>query len=417
MTIKRVSNLACLNMGFHWFIVGIIIPVMTLFLIEKGFTLIQVGIAFAVYGGTVALLELPTGGLSDTIGRKKVYQISLIFQIIGSIALILANGFYGILVCFVFQGASRALSSGTMDAYFIDEFYKIDPDVNLQKQMSKIGVFIPIALGIGSLLGGYLPMTLGVLTKNTFLDSVYSSNYIALILAAIVQYLLTTILIKEEKIKGRDNTIMAGFKKIPEVIEISIKYGLKHQVILILLIAGFVWGFSISGLEQLWQPQVKSIISADTGTWIFGLLTCGYFIAAGLGNIIVNPICRIFKNNYVLVLFSSRLIMGILYFILAYQNGIIPFSIFYITLFMFNGVQNSPESALFNKEIPSDKRSTMLSFSSLFMQAGGITGSIINGYLAHTYSIKVAWIVASIIIMISAVLYLIIPLGKKRTSK
>lgn len=413
MTIKKISNLACLNMGFHWFTVGIIIPVTTLFLIEKGFTLMQVGLAFAVYSGTVVILELPTGGLSDTIGRKKVYQISLILQLIGGIALLLVNGFYGTIVCFVFQGASRSLSSGTMDAYFIDEFYKIDPDINLQKQMSKIGAFISISLGIGSLLGGYIPMSLGLLTKNSFFNNTYSSNYIVVSIAIIIQFILTSKLINEKIDTSRDNTIIGGFKKIPEVIGISTKYGLKHPIILLLLITGFTWGFSISGLEQLWQPQVKDILDSSSQTWIFGALTCGYFISDGLGNILVRPICRLFKDNYILVLFLSRLIMGVLYLILAFQNRIVLFSFFYISLFMFNGVQSSPESALFNKEIPSDKRSTMLSFSSLFMQSGGILGSIIMGFLAHTFNIKTAWITASFILLLSAILYLLIPHNKK----
>ena len=88
------------------------------------------------------------------------------------------------------------------------------------------------------------------------------------------------------------------------------------------------------------------------------------------------------------------------------------FSVFYVTLFMFNGVQSSPESSIFNGEVPSEKRSTLLSFSSLFLQAGGILGSLIMGFLAQTYSIKVAWIVASVVISVSALLYLLIPYYK-----
>ena len=106
--------------------------------------------------------------------------------------------------------------------------------------------------------------------------------------------------------------------------------------------------------------------------------------------------------------------MGILYFILAMQNGIILFSVFYVTLFMFNGVQGSPESSIFNSEVPSEKRSTLLSFSSLFLQGGGIFGSLIMGFLAQTYSIKIAWITASVVISASALLYLLIPYYKAK---
>ncbi len=71
-----------------------------------------------------------------------------------------------------------------MDAHFIDEFYRIDPEINLQKEMAKIGIFIPLALGLASLIGGFLPMTLGVFTASTFLNNAYSANYIIFVLAA-----------------------------------------------------------------------------------------------------------------------------------------------------------------------------------------------------------------------------------------
>jgi len=417
MTKKRLSILACSNLGFHWFTIGIIIPVMTLFLMEKGFNLLQVGIAFAIYSTATVLLELPTGGLADSIGRKKVYLFAMALQIIVSISFVLINNYIGLLVCFGLQGAVRSLTTGTMDAHFVDEFYRIDPEVNLQKEMAKIGIAVPIGLGLGSLIGGFLPMTLGRFTEQTFLNSMYSSNYIIFTLTLIIQFAATFFLVKEDKKTGSDSTLSAGFKKVPEVLGTSVNYGLKHPVILLLLLAMFTWGFSISGLEQLWQPQVKGMISDSTGSWIYGVLTFGYFVAAGLGNILVTPICKLFKDDYVKVLFFARTIMGILYFILAIQSGIIMFSIFYITLFMFNGVQGSPESAIFNDQVPSEKRSTLLSFSSLFLQLGGILGSITMGFLAQTFSIKAAWIAASVVITSSALLYLFIPYFKDKRNK
>ena len=53
---------------FHWFAVGIVIPILTLFLLEKGLNLIQVGISFATYSAATVFLELPTGSLGKFRG-------------------------------------------------------------------------------------------------------------------------------------------------------------------------------------------------------------------------------------------------------------------------------------------------------------------------------------------------------------
>ena len=48
----------------HWFLTGLIVPILALFQLEKGLNLLQIGINVAVYSGTVILFELPTGGLA-----------------------------------------------------------------------------------------------------------------------------------------------------------------------------------------------------------------------------------------------------------------------------------------------------------------------------------------------------------------
>jgi methyl-accepting chemotaxis protein len=91
-------------------VINHIMTVMTLFLLEKGLSLLQVGIAFAVYSTATVLLELPTGGLADSIGRKKVYLYSLVLQFIVGLGLILTNSTAGIFFFFALLGAARSLS-------------------------------------------------------------------------------------------------------------------------------------------------------------------------------------------------------------------------------------------------------------------------------------------------------------------
>ncbi|MCP4181139.1 MAG: MFS transporter [bacterium] len=136
MILKKVSILTSFNLSFHWFAMGIIIPIipiMSLFLLEKGYSLVQITMVFVAYSTTTVILELPTGSLADSIVRKKVYLISLLLQLIGAIFLLVINGF---------KGAARFLSSGARDAHFIDEFSKIDPKVDYQKDMANLSFWL-----------------------------------------------------------------------------------------------------------------------------------------------------------------------------------------------------------------------------------------------------------------------------------
>jgi DHA1 family quinolone resistance protein-like MFS transporter len=414
MTRKKLLSVYTLNQTFHWFIVGLLIPVMVLLQLEKGLDLFQIGITIAIYSGTVILLELPTGGLADAIGRKRVYLISLVMSFLAGLVILIAWNFTTMAVGTFFMGVARALSSGSMDAWFIDEFNKIEPEGNLQEALAKVGTFIPGGLGVGSLIGGLLPMSLGKIISQVPGFGVYSANLITMNTLVIVQFLLTSMLVVEHLHPDRSSNIWSGFKQTPEVISTSLQYGVKNRIILMLLVSALAWGLGLSGLENLWQPHVKNILGSDSQTWIFGLLSAGYFLAGSLGYILITPICKLFNNNYPQVLFGTRLLMGTFFFLLALQGNLAGFAVFYLTLFVFNGMSNPPHAAIFNAQIPEAKRSTLLSFESFFLQIGVLFGSLIMGYISNTVSIPIAWFFGSGIWGVSSLVYFFLPMVERK---
>lgn len=412
MSKQHLLKVFTFNQTFHWFIIGIILPVITLLQLEKGLNLFQISISMSIYSATIVLLELPTGGLSDTIGRKKVYLISLIFNFSAASFLLFARNLQITILGFFLLGVGRAFSSGSLDAWFIDEFYLINPKGNLQKALSRVGIFIPIGLAAGSLLGGLLPMNLGRITHQLLGLGIYSSNLIIILILLIIQFFLTSKMIIEEIKSELKSDFISGLKLLPAVLSTSIKYGIKNKIIFMLLLSTFAWGLGFSGLETFWQPQVKDILGSDSQTWIFGVLTAGYFLAGSFGNLLITPLCTLFKNNYLAILFFIRLFMGTLFFILALQNKITIFAIFYLTLFLFNGMNNAPHASVLNSHIPTEKRSTLLSFESLFLQIGSLLGILIMGYIAHSLSITIAWFAGSSILLLSSFTYLFLFIKK-----
>ena len=58
--------------ALRWLPTGLLIPVTTLLALSRGLSLTEIGLVFSIQGLVVLALELPTGGLSDALGRRPV---------------------------------------------------------------------------------------------------------------------------------------------------------------------------------------------------------------------------------------------------------------------------------------------------------------------------------------------------------
>jgi MFS family permease len=120
LTEGKLTAVAIVNRFGHWFGTGLVVPVLAIFQIDRGLSLTQVGINGLIFAAMVAVLEIPTGGLSDTLGRRRVYLISLVVSIVTAGVFVFAHSPVTLAAGFALMGMARALSSGCMDAYFID---------------------------------------------------------------------------------------------------------------------------------------------------------------------------------------------------------------------------------------------------------------------------------------------------------
>jgi DHA1 family quinolone resistance protein-like MFS transporter len=105
LTHRRLLVVYSVHQTLHWFATGLIVPILALLQLEKGLNLFHIGLTVAVYSGTIIALELPTGGLADSIGRKKVYVYSLLIRSIGITVLLFAHSFLPVIIGFLFFGA------------------------------------------------------------------------------------------------------------------------------------------------------------------------------------------------------------------------------------------------------------------------------------------------------------------------
>lgn len=407
MSINYVQRVYYLIISLFWLAVALPLALVVLLIQARGLDLFQVGQVMGAYALTIVLLEVPTGGLADAIGRKWVTVIAYGFMTLSGILVLVSFSFPMMLVAFVLNGVGRALSSGALEAWFVDALQAVEPDIELQPAFAKAGTFTLLALGLGTLAGSAVPYLFSDLPAEG--NGIFTPLSMPLFLAILVKIGLiglTILLVKEESAAADAGNWRRGFQQVPAIVRTGFTLTRRNQTILLLLGATLAGGLAVSSLESFWQPFFANLLGGSEGnSFFFGLIMGGNFLVGMVGNLLATPLSRRLNKRYGLVCAIFQGAWGVAVLLLAWQT--IPLAaVFLFWLAYLNmGVINSPHSALLNREIPAEHRSSMLSIASLAGYLGSMMAGAGLGFVAEQSSISVAWIIGGAVLVVSLTLY------------
>nr|WP_312576313.1 MFS transporter [Sedimentibacter sp.] len=389
MRIKLYSLIVLLNS----FSTGLTVPVLSLLLIDKGASLSNISILMGIYSLTVVVFELPTGILADVAGRKKTFCISLTISIIGFSIIFISHGV--IVLCFgiILYGLSRALSSGSFDALFIDSYIDEYGKDKLHNITTRLSILDSLGLSSGALAGGFLPKISAVLFPSF---GVFDLNLIFKLLLTFIVAVLSILFIKENA-----KTEVRKHISIKQQIKDSSSVVMKNSVIKCILVSAFSTGFFLLSVETYWQPHFVSLLPDDDLLWLLGVITFLYFTTSILGSILSEKLIDKFNFNIKKMYIILRSVLASSVIVMSFQLNVTMFIVSYSLIYLFLGMANIPESVILNSEIPGEVRASTLSVNSLIFQLGALSGSFINSIIINYISIPSLWIIAAAMIFIS----------------
>ncbi len=120
------------------------------------FSVQRIGVIMAAYSVLIAVVEVPSGAISDVWGRRKTKLLASWVMAGSYLLLATASGLGDIVVSAALLGVGRALFSGAADSWFVDEIGDAkDPRVLVG--LSRSEAAHNLGFGIGSLTGALLP--------------------------------------------------------------------------------------------------------------------------------------------------------------------------------------------------------------------------------------------------------------------
>lgn len=395
--------------GMRWLPTGLLVPVLVLVLLERGLTLGEVGLVFAAQGLMVLVLELPTGGLADAIGRKPVLLAASLFEAGAVALLIVADSLLLLAVVAALQGIYRALESGPLDAWYVDSAQALDPGADIERGLARGGVVIGAAIGAGSLLSSLLVAVHPV----SGIDPLVTPLVAALGLR-VAEFVAIANLVTEAKGRPGGGGLRGAVWMVPGIVASAVGTVRASRVLVSLVVIDFVWGFGMTAFEMFTPAKLETVLDgADRAAALLGPTNAAAWLVAAAGAALVPVLTRRWGAGGAGA--ALRVAQGLTVLLIALATGPVGVIIAYVFTMGAHGAANPVHHGMLHRAVDDPgSRTTVVSANNLTAQTGGMLGGIALGALATATSLTAAIGVGAAILAAPAPLYLLAGRESKR---
>lgn len=387
--------------GLRWLPTGLLIPVLVLILLDRGFTLTQIGLIASVQGLVVLLLELPTGALADAVGRRPVLLVANLFLLASVALLVVADSLVLLGLSFALQGAYRALESGPLDAWYVDAAQAADPGADIGRGFAQGGVVLGVAIAAGSLLSSGLVL-LGA--RGPF-DALVLPVLAALTVQAVSVAAIWRLMV--EPSRSAAGGWARSARQAPAVVQGAARLVGGSGVLLALLAVELLWGFGMTAFEVFTPVKLAAVTgSTQSAAALLGPTTSAAWLISAGGAALVPAMTR--RVGTVRAAAALRVAQSVTVAVLALAAGPLGVIAAFLATMGIHGASNPAHLELLHRAVQGPaQRVTVASANGMVAQVGGALGGLSLGAVADSTSLTAAILLGAVVLAAAAPFYLL----------
>lgn len=393
--------------SIRWLPVGIMFASTILLPVERGLSTLEVGTLLAIQGFAVLGLELPSGSLSDTIGRRPVLITSGMLAILATTLFLLANDFWGFALSFVMQGVFRALESGSLESWFVDTVHAQNLAAELSRPLAAANTALGVAIACGALAGGLLTWW------NPFTDLSALALPVLVATACYIFYTaLCFFLVRDHeprpvklRFSERVRELRTSLREVPNATRDGLRLAATSRVLRGLIFVELFWALALVGFEALTPLRLGELLpSEQQAAALFGVASAAGWLCFAAGSFVAGIASTRIGNVWMAIL--SRLLNGAFVVLIGVAAGpvgvITAFGLSYLT----HGLAGPAHSALLHGCANTHTRATVLSLNSMVSGGAYSLGLLALTAFAEVGSLSFAIIAAGGLSLLGALCYL-----------
>lgn len=390
--------------GLRWLPTGFIIPVTALLPLERGLTIAEYGAVAATQGFVVLLLELPTGGFADALGRKPVFIASAAVALASYVVYALAQVPLAFVLASALSGVFRALDSGPLNAWFVDAVHEeaavADRSHIVARGLSGYASVVGASIAIGAVISGLFIVWAPLGREH----SLALPFWIAAGLA-VVQIVVALAIMHEDR-SARVAGVVRSIRATPRVVLDGVRLLWRSRVLRALVAVELFWGFGMIAFESFMPIRLSELLSdRDQAAAIMGPVTAAAWGVSALGAAMVPLLLR--RWSMVGVSVALRVLQGATVVGMGLAAGPVGLVLGLFATYAVHSAAGAIYETLLHEQVGKENRATVLSLASMAMQPAGSIGAITLGIIATGVSTGFAIIVGGVVLALAAPLFLV----------
>jgi MFS family permease len=400
MTGQETRRRFLILLALRWFPVGLWVPITVLLPLDRGLTLAQAGLAASLQGFVVLALELPTGGLADSWGRRPTLVLSAVVAVASMSLLAFADTFALFAVVYVLQGVYRALDSGPLEAWYVDATLAVEPTAKMERGLSAGSAVSGVAIGAGALATGGIVAWVHLPGVPTLVTPVLVGLVVQLAgLAALA------LMVHEPPHPAGKRTLLLSVREVPRVIADGVRLVRRSSILLALLAVELCWGFGMVTFETLMPVRLAEFVGGpEQAARLTGPASSAAWLVGATGAALIPLVMDRFGVGRTAILL--RLLHGVTVVGMGLLAGPVGVITGFLACYLVHGAANPAHNTLLHREVTGEHRSTVMSMNSMVSQPAGSLGMIVLTLLATGVSSSFAIVVGAVVLALAAPLYL-----------
>jgi predicted MFS family arabinose efflux permease len=403
VTADRARRVLLVLTFTRWFPIGLVIGVSTLIPLERGLSVAEIGLVFAMQGFVVLGLELPTGGLADSIGRRPVLLASTVVALASGLVFVFAQSLTAFLVALLLQGVFRALDSGPLEAWYVDVAQADDPGVRVEEGLSRAGTVLGLAIASGAVISGGLVAWDPV----PFLTPLETPYWVSIVLVA--ASLVATAVLMREPVTHVDTSglrrALDSAREAPRVIGGGLRLLRSNRVLLALVGVEVFWAVGMIAFETFMPIRLSEVVGgeAEAGA-LMGPVSAAAWGLFAVGSSLAALLSR--RVGVARTAIASAVARAAFIVAMGLTAGPVGLITAFLVVYTLHGTGGPSHATLLHRQAEARNRTTVLSMNSMVMGGAYSLGLLALGPLAEATSTATGIVVAGAFSVLAGLLYL-----------